>query len=379
MKLPTKHLLVLFAAIALSASAETGPVPPTPFWNAHVGYNMASSPAVGTNGVIYATTFELGLLAFNPDGSKRWRFPVLMQIKSSPAIAGDGTVYFGCRDRKFYAVDAEGKLKWTFTTGAWVDSSPAIAADGTVFFGSWDGKFYALNPDGSKQWEFATAAPVMSSPAIGADGTVYFGSHDGNFYALNPGGSKKWSFATGGAVISSPAITAEGAILFTSLDGKFYSLNPDGTKRWETRTGGITEASPALGADGSIFLGINTNYFKFTPDAKPVWQRGLDPRGHAVGEWTESAPAILEDGACLTVGGDHACVLRSADGTMRWQFFVEGPSQCSPAVGADGTFFATGTGRKLFALPNNIPLANSSWPMFRGNAQHTGRVNAGKN
>jgi hypothetical protein len=48
----------------------------------------------------------------------------------------------------------------------------------------------------------------------------------------------------------------------------------------------------------------------------------------------------------------------------------------SPAIGGNGIIYVA-DGRFLQALvaTNAPPLAKSSWPMFRANLRHTGRVN----
>jgi outer membrane protein assembly factor BamB len=256
-----------------------------------------------------------------------------------------------------------------------VDASAALGADGTIYFGSWDKKFYALNPDGSKKWEFATGGPVVSSAAIDAGGSIYFGSHDRKFYALNADGTKRWEFATGGAIVSSPAIGRGGEIYFTSVDGKFHALNSDGTRRWELATGGITRSSPVLGVDGTIYVSVNTNHCAIAAAGSFKWQRAFwyPPPGF----FGETAAAVLADGLVVFSGGDgYVMTVPADDGARewRWNFQLGAPSFSSVAVGRNGTVYALSEGLALHALANAAPLAESSWPMFRADPQHTGRV-----
>ncbi|MEK9632302.1 MAG: PQQ-binding-like beta-propeller repeat protein, partial [Opitutae bacterium] len=66
-------------------------------------------------------------------------------IYSTPALGSDGVLYVGSDDFTFYALDSKtGKEKWSLKTEGKVDSSPLVGLDGTVYFGSWDGKVYAL-------------------------------------------------------------------------------------------------------------------------------------------------------------------------------------------------------------------------------------------
>ena len=119
-------------------------------------------------------------------GSKLWEFETGDHVTSSPAIGSDGTVYAGTSDGKLYAINGKTGVKiWEFETGGWMSSSPAIGSDGTVYVGSMDNKLYAINgKTGAKLWDFETGGWVTSFPAIGSDGTVYVGSLDNKLYAI---------------------------------------------------------------------------------------------------------------------------------------------------------------------------------------------------
>lgn len=369
-----RFILLLAHCWCISGLAEDQHYVATNLWKAYVGWGSQTSPALGADGTIYFTTWAGTVLAFNPDGSERWKFKIGTEFASSPAVGADGTVYAGCRDRNFYAVDRNGQKKWAFKTGGWVDASAAIAEDGTLYFGSWDKTFYALNPDGSKKWAFVTDGPVDSSAAIDTNGVIYFGSHDRKFYALNPDGSKRWEYATDGAILSSPAIGADGALYFTSVDGKLHAVNPDGTRRWVLQTGGITAASPVIGTDGTLYLGINDQHSAISPDGKLKWQRGLDPNAYLPPDWIVATPAVLANGDVVTSGTDTTLTTFKPDGDWLWRYPLGGSSRSSPLVASDGTVFGASLHLELHAVRNGVPLAATSWPMFRANPQHTGRV-----
>lgn len=343
-------------------------------WVAHLeDYDCPSSPAVSSDGSIYIGTFIGDLFAFNPDGSIQWKFKTGLEIKCSPAVADDGTIYFGSRDRKFYALTPDGRLKWTFAAGAWIDSSPAIATNGTIYFGSWDTNFYALNPDGSLKWKFPSGGIIDSSPAIGADGTIYFGSHDLDFYALSPDGKLLWKFPTKGQITSSPAIARNGAIYFTSTDGNLYALNPDGTEQWQYHTGGASEASPIVGRNGDIYLiaygAPGSHPYSFSPEGEKKWE------WMTADVWDDTTPVALANGE-VYFSYPWVNLARITSNGQISEFIREiGNIFCSPAVVGNGTFYFT-CGRDLIAFTptNSAPLAKSSWPMFRANPQHTGRV-----
>jgi outer membrane protein assembly factor BamB len=193
-------------------------------------------------GTTYVVDIYYGIVAYNPDGSEKWRLDTLgyggrMGIgiriaaryqmgeppSSFPAIDYDGTIYFGC-ENNCYAVTHNGKVKWSFSTEGKVFSSPAIGPDGTIYFGSRDGGIYAVDREGKLKWRYGTGEGICSSPAVAADGTVYIGSDDGYLYALSPKGKLKWKYKTGGAIYSSPAIDSDGTVYIGSTDGYLYAI-----------------------------------------------------------------------------------------------------------------------------------------------------------
>ena len=366
--------LVAAQLLAGTAGAEPHTYAPKHAWSLRVGRHNESAPALDTNGTIYVTTMDGELYAINPDGSPRWRYAFDFETVSTPAIGADGTLYFGCRNRHLYAVSPTGQLRWRFKTGNWVDASPALGTKGTVYFGSWDKKFYAVNPDGTKQWEFATGGPVASSAAIDRAGVIYFGSHDGNFYALQPDGTKQWEFATEGAILSSPAIGAEGTLYFTCAAGYLYALNPEGTLRWKLHTGGINAASPVLGLHETIFLGINSNHCAVSAAGKLLWSNHLSPQGYPLWDWIVAAPVALADGAAITAGTDGQLAVYEQPG-WSWHVALGAGLRAAPVITADGKVYCVTTHTGLQAWTHFPGPAPSAWPMFRGNAQRTGRVN----
>ena len=375
LKGPKSVCLLIATVFMLSPglAAESKYYAATNIWNVQVGDHNESSPALDTNGNIYVTTTEGKLFAINPDGATRWSYKFGFESVSTPAIGDDGTIYFGCRNRRFYAVAPAGKLRWSFPTGNWVDASPALGTNGTVYFGSWDKKFYALNRAGKLFWEFATGGPITSSAAIDLSGVIYFGSHDRKLYALRPDGTKKWEFITEGAILSSPAIGAEGTLYFTSADGQLWALNPDGTLRWKLRTGGINPCSPVLGLNETVFLGINSNHCAVSAGGKLLWAHHMSPNGYPPFGWIVATPVALADGAAITGGWDSLLSAYDQSG-RRWHTYLNAAIWASPVITADGKVYCVTIDKALHAFTNFPGPAPSSWPMFRANAQRTGRV-----
>ena len=369
---PVRLAALLILLLATATQAEPTILEVTNFWSFNYCWPQApafrntgtAAPAIAHDGTIYAGTFKGKLFALAPDGRLKWMFQAEREIHSSPAIGADGTIYFGARDGKFYAVTPDGKGKWVFRTAAWVDSSPAISKDGTLYFGSWDKNFYALNPEGALKWKFATGALVDSSPAIATDGTIYFGSHDKKFYALAPDGRLRWTFLTGGKISASPAIGADGTIYINSRDGQLYALNPDGSVRWSLPAGTVGDASPIVDEAGQAWLA--SGHTKKAATARPDWEW--------ISESERGVTTAVASGQAYVIGYGRKFNALNAAGQIAWTFPLEKDLTSAPVIAGDGTIFASRE-ESLFAIypPHPAPAAGS-WPMFRGNAQHTGRV-----
>jgi outer membrane protein assembly factor BamB len=76
----------------------------------------------------------------------------------------------------------------------------------------------------------------------------------------------------------------------------------------------------------------------------------------------------------ITAGTDTVLTAFKPDGGWWWRYPLEGSSRCSPLVGSDGTVYGASDSMDMHAIRNNVPLGATTWPMFRGNPQHTGRV-----
>ncbi|MBU6409731.1 MAG: PQQ-binding-like beta-propeller repeat protein [Verrucomicrobia bacterium] len=363
---PSLRLIPVFY---LTAQMLCGGAPVGNLWQTRLpSWPTGCSPALAPDGTTYAGTFGGQLVAVSSGGAIKWVFQAGREIKSSPAIGPDGTIYFGSRDWKLYALTPQGALKWAFRTGLWVDSSPAIGAHGAIYFGSWDHFLYALDPEGRLKWKFATGGVIDSSPAIGANGTIYFGSHDHDFYAVSPAGKPAWKFQTGGAISSSPAIGPGGRIYFASTDGFLYALHPDGTEIWRLRTGGIFGTSPILDDKGRIYIEANQLLIAVSPEGKKLWDFGAP-------WWVHSSPAAAANGTVYCPYPWQELLDFGPDRTIEWTAIEKGGINGSPVIGPDGTvYFTCADFMTAYAPSNAAPPANSTWPMFRADARHTGRV-----
>ena len=289
---------------------------------------VGTSPAIGSDGTIYAGSTDNRLRAFAPDGKLKWSYETDDVIRSSPAIGNDGTIYIGSSDSYLRAINPDGSLKWDYETGGPIDSSPAIGSDGTIYVGSDDSLLHAINPDGSFKWDYVTGGTLNSSPAVDCDGNIYIGSSDSYLRAINPDGSLKWRYATGDSIDSSPSIGSDGIVYVGSNDGKLYAINPgDGSLKWSVPFPSdlAVTSSPAIGSDGKVYA--------LTRDL-----RVINPDGSV-----EDTITLYKD-----VAGS------------------------SPMI-QDGVLYTSTTSILAYEIPS-MNLADSPWPVFRNDLKHTGRV-----
>ncbi|MFC1944923.1 PQQ-binding-like beta-propeller repeat protein [Chloroflexota bacterium] len=363
-------------------------------WSFDTGTYVRSSPAIGSDSTIYCGSFNGNLYAINPDGSLKWTFAT-GDGNQDPAIGADGTIYVCSGGNKLCAVNPDGIEKWSFTTGGAHISLPAIGTDGTIYLGSDDKNLYAINTDGTLLWALATNDLIRTCPAIGADNTIYVGTDDGHLYAINPDGIILWAFGTGYWITSPPAIGADGTIYLGSLNGSLYAINPDGSLKWMVSTGGRYRY-PAIGADGTIYITIDGTRYNV-----------VDIKFQAIGEAPPLSPSFLEQTLTQDQAiGQTLTISNISTGDITWSL-GENPQvewlSATPTSGAlargeihevsitfDSTGLVPGDYTTVIEIASSDPdelygvvpvtlhvieggLADTPWPMFHHDPQHTGR------
>lgn len=359
----------IFAALVfcLAATGVLGQMAGTKLWDYSGTGRLNASPALGPDGTIYAALGN-SLHAINPDGSARWHFIAGGQIFSSPAVGLDGTIYFGCFDKKLYALKPTGTLKWAYATGGRIYSSPAVDGARAIYVGSDDFNLYAISLTGTQKWAYATSGFIRSSPAITADGSIVFGSWDRNVYSLNGDGNANWKFPTGHYVYASAAIASDGTIYIGSVDNRLYALSPDGIKKWEFATDSHIYSSPAIGADGTVYVGSWDNHlYAISPAGLLKWS-------FVTGNLVQSSPAVAADGMIYCGSDENKLYAIGADGTKKWAYATASLVRSSPVISQDGTIYVGSEDSKLYAFKGISGPDASSWPMYRGDAQHRGKV-----
>jgi outer membrane protein assembly factor BamB len=157
-------------------------------WSSNFGTWTATTPAIGPDGTIYFAgegnkanpTFKGVLTAYNPtNGNIKWSVGLTEKVNhGGPAVAADGTIYLGGYEKKLIAYNPDGSQKWSYPVDSPIEVVPAIDNDGNIYFGDTGGSFHVVDPNGQKKWKVAKLGDqINSAAAIGKDGTIYVGAN----------------------------------------------------------------------------------------------------------------------------------------------------------------------------------------------------------
>ena len=381
--------------------AQSKPMPGTTAWTIQIG-EVTGAPAIAPDGTVYVGSRDWNLYALFPDGLLKWSYLSGGQIRSSPAIDAEGTVYFVAEDGNVYAITSTGAEKWIKPTEQSTSvsgehsSSVAIAQDGIHLYVYASGNIIKFRKSDGQLLESKSKSHVLrdslkSSPALNSD-TIYIGVDGANqsvppgvesLLAINqdPFLSTRHVEKIGGInVDSSPAIGPDGSVYIGidgSFDGSVVAIDADDEFKWrKTFDNGAEVHSPVIGENGIIYALTGTGVLQALDpsDGSELWVPG-----YAAGSGTFGSPAIGSDGTIYfgTRLGFHAV---NNLGQLVWS--TPSSRARTPVIdNSDGLiiYAARGEGSTdgyiIAAVDETYGHANSSWPMFRHDPQHTGQAN----
>jgi outer membrane protein assembly factor BamB len=350
-------------------------------WDIDTGkLEIDSSPTVGW-GKIFITGTN-GFYALDQETGEVLWSKLSIKGMSSPALF-DGKVLVGAADGRVYCLDAEnGNVVWKTMVqpNPWrqsITSSPKVWQH-QVFIGTFNetgGNASVVSLDietGSIIWEYDTASVYASSPAI-QDGVLYIGmagravdngmSFDApygllalsaaNRTALSAtNGSILWMFDTDERVMSSPVVDNEN-IFFTSWDGNLYSVRTDGTLDWKKQIGEST-SSPAISNDvlyvGTGLLGQNGSLLAYQSDGTLLWEYKVEGP-------IQSSPVVADGKVYFSTNeleGQIYC-LDATEGSLIWSYMPSPTNYIlsSPVV-ADGDLFIASDNGHVYAFSDHM-------------------------
>ncbi len=353
-------------------------------------FQTVGGPALGPGGEVYALAAPFpgvgatgDLLALSPRGTLLWTVRLDRTVENGVHVGPDGTVYV--TGRTVSAVSAAGAIRWrqvlngasgaSFIVGALAPGGPLVVA----------GENSPLALD------LATGDTVWAGPVspIGAwlvpptidGGTVWIKKTEDTLFAFSlatgqigrriadpDSGVDKRSFGVGPAPV--------GNALYLPTAFRLAKFDTSGALGWLTPNRGRGMSEPVIDAAGNVYVQDQDGLWALNPvTGAQRWLRlAARPR------WTwYGGPALAQGGTIYCAALDGFYVYNTS-GTLLWSYqTTEGganpvPFTGSPVIAPDGTVY-TFTDTRLYAFWGLYPPEpNSPWPMWRHDAQRTGRA-----
>lgn len=271
-------------------------------WSMPMG-GLIEFPAVVDDGVAYIGNAHATIRAISMRfGTQLWRHDTPnTEMASSPAVVGDQLVYH-TMDGHIVVLDrTDGRLLWSYSVGSPIESSP-IVRDGVDYFGDWSGDVYALDlRTHAVVWTRTLGAKITSSASI-LGSTLYIGDYAGRLWALGVGtGSTRWTSTVNGRIYGTPAVAAGRIFVPSSTGNSLTAFDLAGKQLWRVVTGGYVYSSPAT-ANGRVFFGSydGTFYAVSASTGSMLWRVGA--RGPI------SGAAVVVDGVAYAGSFAHEIV-----------------------------------------------------------------------
>ncbi len=335
---------------------------------------VVASPTLDYNGNIYIGDESGTFYSLSPAGALRWTFSARGPIYGACAVV-NGLIYLPSLDSHLYCLDTLGNLKWSVNLGDELWTSPAVAHDKNIYLLTGRGKLISLTPKGKVRFTIQLGDEGSSSPTIGPNGLIYVAAD--SIYSFNSKGKKIWAFGTpdGSYFFAAPVIDDQGQIYAGNFDGFVYCITKDGRLRWRAPVPDQDEIRTEVifGPDGTLYCGTDGYYLC----AKP--QAGTFKTIYEAQDAICATPAITQDGTIYFLADDGILyALNSAGQIVLTQEIATGEKDIyyasSPAIASDGTVYVGSWDGGVYALFGDAPPAKTTWPQFRSNVQHTGRL-----
>jgi outer membrane protein assembly factor BamB len=256
--------------------------------------------------------------------------------------------------------------------------SGAVADDGT-FYGATSFHVLALTPALAELWRSPRSprAGWLSPPTVAGDRVYAKDSSDSLYVFDRIAGSVIWTAPDpddppDGPFMQGPVV-AHGRVAMP-LAFSFMALDTAGAFLWRTSPTGRGVSEPVVLADGHLINQEQEAMYRRDPGGNTVWAV------EAVRAWYWAwygGPALAEGGVVYAAARDGFYAF-TVDGTYVWRTqAVPGDSAWfagAPAIAPDGTIYTWGAVNVYALFGSRPPDPTSPWPMWRHDAQRTGRA-----
>lgn len=379
-------------------------------WTYTTGRGFYQTPAIGADGTIYCGTGDGYLVAVANNGTMLWECNTGDGYIKTPVIGDNGVLFTA--GANFQAINPDGQKLWTYALTSGSDSGPSCLTSQGVVYAQGDYTYYSIRTNGSNAQKVTLpATPYAYSTqrraVLDADGGVcvsayslYSASFPDKIYGLATSNTVLWEYPSLGAGFGDPTLGTNNILLVPAADG-LHALRTSaglGASAWPhplhdpQHTSRATQMPPAPAAP----LASATIRTRIT-DVRVSWNSVLAASSYEIfrAGTTNPAEAVLlasltgqlsyddktaipetnysywvkarNAGGVSPLSAGVVGVRRQAvSGEILYRWKVGAPMDGSPAIGVDGTIYATG-GRKIVALNPNGTLQWEhpvSWPVL---------------
>ena len=323
---------------------------------ANVSAPVHGSVVIGSDGTLYLTPFNSGLVALHGNsGNVLWWAQLGRGCRvCTPVVASDGTVYAGPFDgATFVAVDgASGSVKWKASLSG-AGATPSLGY-GLVFASDGNGAVNALDAaTGTLQWSYPVGVGEGVGFALSDDGVLYACSALGSgIYALNAKtGAVLWQMLVEGSghLRAGAALGSDGRVFFGSDAFQIEAFTADGGQgRWLYTADAFVRSSGAVCSGSSYFLSCAGTLYALSMDAGGLlWSVNIG----GAGDTSTSSPVVGGDGTVYAGSGSGTVfALQSTNGSVKWSFDTGGAVSGSPAIGANGVLYVGSADGHVYAF-----------------------------
>jgi outer membrane protein assembly factor BamB len=324
-------------------------------------------------------------------GAALWSTLTPSWVLGSPAVGSDGTVYATSESGVCTAFDGtSGVPLWSFQSGFSSLAGPVVVNQaGLVLFVSGDGNVYALSTTGGGSLLWKTSllpspgpgdAPIVASPVLSPDGSLAYvgtatrsGAAAKLFALVVQNGTVAWSVTLPpGSVVGKPAVSPTTGAVFVGLStGTVVALNTTGGRIWLHEAGAGVTGPVAFGAS-TVLVGTTGGtgvVAIFALSGAPIWSyvgpAASDPTLTPFVTFSSDGGAGGTGAgiAYASMGNTVAALFTAANGgKLAWPSAWTAPAQVltAPAVSAGRVYVGCDDGC-LYALNGTVgtPLWSS--------------------
>jgi hypothetical protein len=328
------------------------------------GSSNLSAPALGSSNQVHVINEEGVLVTLNEFGTPAWSFGELSPPLHGPAVGLDGTVFVNNTD-ELAAVRPDGTLKWRHPLTAGAAAPMTVGWDGTIYLVQGN-QLTAIDPEGIERWRILVEVLRPPYLALGLDDRLRVGTQYGTAKLQANGEVAQQVAGASGPM----ALAPDGALFIASPAYKLSAFEPTGAVRFNfvrLPRRPVADSEPVLGVDQRAYVSRNVGPLN-------DWTCAVDAQGQLLWEYPALANGLVADdtGGLIITMADHVTAFRS-DGTSRWDYQIDDVTPTPPFLTKDGALCFSAA-NKLIMLHTELRPAESGWPMWRADAQRSGRT-----